>query len=380
MRKTVVIGGGPAGSKAAELLAKDRDVLVFEEHAESGTPMGCAGLVTDKVLEMSGVRPDILNKLYGANVFFPDGRKVSVRSKWPKANVIDRADLDRKMAEKANDAGAEYRFNEKYRSHTITDRVTIDSTNGTTECSLLIGADGHSSRVAKTLGIDNSPREYVRGFQMDLRKKYDEEDMINIRLGSKVAPGFFSWELPFGDFVRVGMCTSWSAGPPVNYMQPLLKAAGLESASVIKKYSGKIPLGGRPRSYGERLMLIGDAAGQVKPISGGGLYPAFRSAEALKNMANIVFETNDFSAKNMSQYEEEWKTDLGKEMKNGYRLRRAYVKFTDDDLDRAGKVASRESVRSVLDEIDLDSPSSVVSQVGKGDIMRLIPVLLRALL
>lgn len=380
MRKTVVIGGGPAGSKAAELLAKDRDVLVFEEHAESGTPMGCAGLVTDKVLEMSGVRPDILNKLYGANVFFPDGRKVSVRSKWPKANVIDRADLDRKMAEKANDAGAEYRFNEKYRSHTISDRVTIDSTNGTTECSLLIGADGHSSRVAKTLGIDNSPREYVRGFQMDLRKKYDEEDMINIRLGSKVAPGFFSWELPFGDFVRVGMCTSWSAGPPVNYMQPLLKAAGLESASVIKKYSGKIPLGGRPRSYGERLMLIGDAAGQVKPISGGGLYPAFRSAEALKNMANIVFETNDFSAKNMSQYEEEWKTDLGKEMKNGYRLRRAYVKFTDDDLDRAGKVASRESVRSVLDEIDLDSPSSVVSQVGKGDIMRLIPVLLRALL
>lgn len=380
MRKTVVIGGGPAGSKAAELLAKDRDVLVFEEHAESGTPMGCAGLVTDKVLEMSGVRPDILNKLYGANVFFPDGRKVSVRSKWPKANVIDRADLDRKMAEKANDAGAEYRFNEKYRSHTISDRVTIDSTNGTTECSLLIGADGHSSRVAKTLGIDNSPREYVRGFQMDLRKKYDEEDMINIRLGSKVAPGFFSWELPFGDFVRVGMCTSWSAGPPVNYMQPLLKAAGLESASVIKKYSGKIPLGGRPRSYGERLMLIGDAAGQVKPISGGGLYPAFRSAEALKNIANIVFETNDFSAKNMSQYEEEWKTDLGKEMKNGYRLRRAYVKFTDDDLDRAGKVAARESVRSVLDEIDLDSPSSVVSQVGKGDIMRLIPVLLRALL
>lgn len=380
MRKTVVIGGGPAGSKVAELLAKDCDVLVFEEHAESGTPMGCAGLVTDKVVEMSGVRPDILNKLYGANVFFPGGRKISVRSKWSKANVIDRADLDRKMAWKANDAGAEYRFNEKYRSHTISDRVKIDSTNGITECSLLIGADGHSSRVAKTLGIDNSPREYVRGFQMDVRKKYEEEDMINIRLGSKVAPGFFSWEIPFGDFVRVGICTSWSAGLPVYYMQPLLKAAGLESASVIKKYSGMIPLGGRPSSYGERLMLIGDAAGQVKPISGGGLYPAFKSAEALKDVANIAFETNDFSVKNMFQYERKWKVDLGKELKNGYRLRRAYVKFTDADLDRAGEVAARESVRSTLDEIDLDSPSSIVSQVGKGDIMRLIPILLRALL
>lgn len=220
MYDAVVIGGGPAGSKAAELLAKDRDVLVLEEHSEPGVPVECAGLVTDEVIDLSGVRPDILNVLYGANVFFPGGGKISVKSGWPKANLIDRADLDRKLAWKAADAGAEYRYNEKYMGHSIGDRSVVESDKGKTECSLIIGADGHSSKVAMSLCADNSPREYVRGFQMDIRKKYDEPDMMNLRLGSEIAPGFFSWEIPFGEYVRVGLCTSWSAGPPPNIWAP----------------------------------------------------------------------------------------------------------------------------------------------------------------
>lgn len=380
MREAVVIGGGPAGSKAAELLARDRDVLVLEEHRESGTPMECAGLVTDDVIGLSGVRPDILNVLYGANVFFPGGGRISVRSGWPKANVIDRADMDRKMAWKAEDSGAEYRYNERYIGHRVTDRVTVESTNGATECSLIVGADGHSSKVAMSLGTDNGPREYVRGFQMDVRKTYEEQDMINIRLGSKVAPGFFSWEIPFGECVRVGLCTSWSAGPPFEYMRSLLKASGLEDAEVIKKYSGKIPLGGRAKTYGERLMLIGDAAGQVKPISGGGLYPAFRSADALKETADASFGSGDFSIKAMSHYEKRWKAAVGGEMRNGYRLRKAYLKFDDEDFDRAYLATSHESVRSVLDGISLDRPSSVVSQMRIRDMARFLPVVLRAIL
>lgn len=380
MRDAVVIGGGPAGSKAAELLARDRDVLVLEEHRESGLPVECAGLVTDDVLALSGVRPYILNRLYGANVFFPGGGTISVRSSWPKANVIDRADLDRRMAWRATDAGAEYRYNDRYIGHTATGNVKVRSTGGETGCSLLIGADGHSSSTAMSLGAGNGPREYVRGFQMDLRKKYDEQDMINIRLGSEVAPGFFSWEIPFGDNVRVGLCTSWPAGPPAVYMKALLKKAGLEDAEVIKKYSGKIPLGGRPKTYGERIMLIGDAAGQVKPVSGGGLFPALKSADALKETAESSFISGDFSEKALSAYEKKWKAAAGREMRNGYRLRNAYLKLRDIDLDRAFSIASRESVRSVLDEINLDRPSSVVSCMRKRDLASLMPILMRALL
>ncbi len=380
MYDAIVIGGGPAGSKAAELLAKDHEVLVLEEHAVSGSPSGCAGLITDQVLEMSGVRPDILNKLYGANVFFPGGGKISVRSKWPKANIIHREDLDSRMALKAQDAGAEYRYSEKYASHMISDQVKVKHAGGVSDCSLLIGADGHTSNVARSLGNNNEPKEYVRGFQMDIRKRYEEEDMINIRLGSEIAQGFFSWEIPFGDSVRVGLCCSWEAGLPVYRMKALLKAAGLEDAEVLRTYSGKIPLGGRPRSYGERVMLIGDAAGQVKPISGGGLYPAFKSAPTLKEMTDKAFETGDFSAKNLSSYESKWKKAVGRELRNGYALRKAYLRFEDEDLDRAYKAASKEPIRSVLDEINLDNPSDVVSEMRKRDIVRFVPILLRAIL
>lgn len=380
MYDAVVIGGGPAGSKAAELLAKDHEVLVLEEHPVSGSPSGCAGLITDQVLEMSGARPNILNKLYGANVFFPGGGKISVRSKWPKANIINREDLDGKMALNAQDAGVEFKYSEKYTGHTISDIVKVKHTGGSSECSLLIGADGHTSNVARSLGNNNEPKEYVRGFQMDIRKRYEEEDMINIRLGSEIAPGFFSWEIPFGDSVRVGLCCSWDAGFPVNRMKTLLKVAGLEDAEVIRTYSGKIPLGGRPRSYGEHVMLIGDAAGQVKPISGGGLFPAFKSASSLKETADDALGKGDFSAGNLSAYEKRWKKAVGSELRNGYVLRKAYTRFKDEDLDRAYEAASKESVRRVLDEIDLDSPSDVVSEMRKRDMVRFVPILLRALL
>ena len=381
MRDAVVVGGGPAGSQAAALLAPSHDVLVLEEHPVPGRPVECAGLFTDEVLRMSGVSPDIFNTLYGAEVVFPGGRRLEVRSEWPKARVVDRADMDSRMADRAIAAGAEYSFSDRYSRHSVSsDCVDVRSSEGTVRSRSIVGADGHSSKVAMSLG-DNRPREYIRGAQADVAVRMENQDLFRVRLGSEFAPGFFSWEIPCGDFTRVGLCTSWDAGPPYVYLKKLLREIGAEDR-IITKYCGKIPLGGRPYVSGDRCMLIGDAAGQVKPVSGGGLYPAFKAAPILADTLGRALDSDMLDGKSLSSYGKACSDEFGRELRNGYRLRRMFVKLDDGKLDRAGEYAARPDVRCELDQLDMDNPSEVVRRILRHPKAALaaVPLALRCLL
>ena len=360
----VVVGGGPAGSAAARMMAsKGYRVGVLEEHSSSGVPTQCAGLVTDEVIRMSGVSPEVYNTLYGAEVVFPDGESLEVCSEWPKAKVVDRAGLDRLMAEAAADAGAEYSYGDRYVSHSVSkDGAFVRSSSGERKCEAVVGADGHSSAVARSLG-HNPVKEYVRGVQMDLDVAMGRQDLFRIRIGHRYAPGFFSWEIPCGDFTRVGLCTSWSEGPPYVRLKALVEDC-YPGARVIAKYCGKIPLGGRKAIHGERCLLIGDAASQVKPVSGGGLYPALRAAPILAEVLSSALESGDLSARSLSRYDKMCRDDFGKGLDRSYLLRRMYLRMDDDDLSRCGAYSAREDVHSVLNEIDLDDPGKVIRRVA----------------
>lgn len=379
MNDVAVIGGGPAGSRAAALLARDHDVVVVEEHPRPGLPMQCAGLVTDEVVKLSGVRPDVLSTILGAEVVFPDGSALTVRSDRPIARAIDRTDLDSKLADSAVAAGAEFMTSTKYRSHSVSDSVRIDTSSGEVRSRLIVGADGHSSKVAASIP-DNAPREYLRGIQADVAVRMEHQDMFRVRLGHDLAPGFFTWEIPCGDYTRVGLCTSWSAGPPMDHLRKLLSINGYED-KVIGMHSGKIPVGGRRRIVSDRLMLIGDAACQVKPVSGGGLFPGLTAAPLLAEKASEALESDDLSGRNLGGYAIKCEKAFGSELRNGYRLRRMFVRMSDDDLDAAGRFASRDDVRILLDGIDIDHPSKVVGGLLRhpGAMFAAVPVIMRCL-
>ena len=383
MHDAVVVGGGPAGTITAGLLAKDHDILVVEEHASSGLPMQCAGLVTQDVAGMCGVGLDILNRISGADVIFPSGGKFEVRAKGIKALLIDRTDLDRKLAEKAADKGAEIRYGVKYSGCSISeDGVSFSTDRGELRSKLIIGADGHSSKVAMSLG-NNLPKEYIYGIEADAKHRSEHDDVMTLRIGSEFAPGFFSWEIPFGDMVRIGLCISaGNRSTPSEYLGKLLKASGIEKEKVVSKYSGKIPIGGRPKSYGDRTLLIGDAAGQVKPISGGGLYSICKAAPILDRTVREALRENRVNSKHLSEYEKGWKKEIGREFSRGYKIRKLFTNLSDKDLDKIFGIIDRDDMRSILDNIDLDNPSGVSKlmlrnpQVG----MRFLPIILRAMI
>ncbi len=359
MYDAVTIGAGPAGTMAAASLAEGRKVLAVEEHDEIGVPAQCAGLISVGTADSLGVDITRYAEADTFNVIFPDGRSLRIESDKPRMVVTDRTSLDRKLADKATDSGVEILRNCRYLSHTVKDGIVrVETTGGIIETKLLIGADGHSSKVASSLG-NNGPKEYVRGLEYDIDFRADEQNKIDVIFGTEVAPGFFAWSIPCGDFTRVGLCTSWDAGLPSDYIQPLIRRMGLSDKPVLKKYSGKIPLGGRRKTYSDNLMLIGDAAGQVKPISGGGLYPIVKAVPYLKKTAEEAFEKNDFSEKVLSGYEKGWKSAVGKEMKNGYCMRKLFTKMNDDDFIGMYRAFDNESLIRHMGEIDIDNTSSI---------------------
>jgi len=370
----VVVGGGPVGCRVAEGISPYHETLVVEEHRSPGRPVQCAGLVTPRVVEMVRGRDATLNELRGAEIHFPGGEVLEIRSPEVKAEVVDRECFDGICMDRAVDAGAEYLTEHRFRGLSIGSEganIKLETPSGRLDinASLVVGADGYKSGVAGAVGLGKS-RELVRGIEVDVSSRMDDQDMVQVFLGSDIAPGFFAWTIPCGDFTRAGLCVS--NGAPNRFLGELLKRSGLDGGRRIRTMAGVIPLGTIQRSYGERVMVVGDAAGQAKPISGGGVYTGMVAADHASRTACLALDEDDASARSLSRYEKDWKEDIGKELDRGYRLRKVFLRMTDSKLDDLAKVLKRPQVVEILNKGDIDHPTLLAPKI-----LRMFPSLIR---
>ncbi|MGP8158080.1 MAG: geranylgeranyl reductase family protein, partial [Thermoplasmata archaeon] len=209
----LVVGAGPAGSTAAARLAKaGHSVRVVEEHPKVGYPVQCAGLVSQRVLDLAGSRSMVRAAVRGASVFGPSLGSISFRAESPRAFVIDRAGLDIHLADRAVEAGAEIRTSTRFDSvdGAATDRLTVrlrrpDGSSEEMHAKLVIGADGVASAVARAFRL-RRPVEVLPAFEAEFSESPGDPDTVEVYLGRKLAPGLFGWWIPDGSGgARVGV-------------------------------------------------------------------------------------------------------------------------------------------------------------------------------
>ncbi|MFA5311927.1 MAG: NAD(P)/FAD-dependent oxidoreductase [Methanomassiliicoccales archaeon] len=378
-----IVGGGPVGCMTAAAIGKRLSTVVLEEHDRIGVPEQCAGLIAPRVVDMVGAKGAVLNSIDGVLLHFPDGRTLRLKGKEVKAYVVERRQFDETCLDRALSVGADYRVRETFVRFGRKDgKVTVVTENGNVfESSIAIGADGYRSSFGKAAGLPPAD-EVVKGVQVDLEVKAEDMSSVEVWLGQDVAPGFFAWSIPCGDFTRIGLCVSESSSNPFGYLKNLLKRTGLDDAKRLASYSGAIPIGPASRTVGDNVMLVGDAAGQAKPLSGGGLFTGITAASIAGEVCRKAIESGDVSRRSLREYERRWRGSFGSELKRGLMLRRMYTRMSDDALNDVGGVLDTEKCRKALSEGDIDHPTAIARDVlsAAPGLLRFSPYVLAALL
>jgi len=391
----LVVGAGPAGSTAAErLAAAGWKVVVAEEHPRVGHPVQCAGLVSRRVLELSGATATVVREVRGASVFGPSLRSTEFRAPEPRAYVIERGKLDEHLAERAARAGAEFRCASRFdaKVEEREDRVVVrlrgpDGASVELAPRLVVGADGVASAVARAFRL-RRPIEILPAFEAEFAQSPGDPETVEVYLGRGIAPGLFGWWIPDGrGGARVGVAADADGTSARGYYERLLVALarrfGRPLTGPTSFIASGIPIGRVPKIVGPRVMLVGDAAAQVKPLSGGGIFSGMRAAEHAATVAAEALAANDLSERRLADYPRRFDAELGEEFRRALYLRRVFARLTDPELDALVDVLRQGELGGTIVAFgDIDFPSHVARQLLRESpgLLRLVPKALGAFL
>jgi len=361
------------------LLAKERRVVVVEEHGAVGRPVQCAGLVSPRTIDAVTKR-SALQQIRDFKLHSPGGTVLELHSKDVGGVVIDRSEFDLSLAGRASDLGAEILYGAKATDlkesvGSVTLSCKSDQRRREIESLILVGADGPRSVVRGKVTKKRFDILY-RGAQFEGRDASSGDGTVEMWLGNKIAPGFFAWKIPTGDTVRVGLCTN-SGSPPM----PLLKAFAKKDFPELRiedKQSGLIPVGPVGKLSKDRLALLGDAGGQTKPITGGGVFLGKRAAEILAESIG----KDGASPEAFSRYERLYGDEFNSQLSRAWLIRKTINRLSDKKMDKVIEIFSDRPVVRILERSgDIDNPAGMASEIllKAPRLLQFAPVVLRSL-
>jgi len=349
----LVIGGGPTGSQVVYRLAGlGYNVVVVEQKTKLAEPVCCSGIISQECASAFGIAESVIyRRVNCARFFSPSGKQIYLWRPEPQACIVNRAAFNVALVRQAQSAGAKYVLGGQVRDIEVSrERVRVELTGQEgarlLEAKVAVVATGFASRLAEKVGLGGF-RDFVMGAQAEVETVGIEE--IEVYLGQEVAPGFFAWLVPTSpNRALAGLLSRKNPGLYLKKFLAFLLAQGkIASVDVEARYGG-IPLKPLARTSGDRMLVVGTAAGQVKPTTGGGIYYGLLCADAAADTLHQALQSGNLFSRGLASYERKWKRKLGQELRVGYWARHFYERLSDSQIDRIFDIIQSNGIAEAL--------------------------------
>ncbi|WP_295723420.1 NAD(P)/FAD-dependent oxidoreductase [uncultured Methanobrevibacter sp.] len=373
----LVVGAGPAGSTAAKHAALGgAKVILMDKKSEIGSPKRCAEGVSKKGLKKLGIEPNsrfIAKELDGVRLVSPNGTNVWMTSEeieLPEAGyILERKVFDKFMAMDAARAGAEIKIKTMATGVIKSDEgfiVTCESMGKEFDIKtkILIAADGPESHIGRWAGLKTAQKavHMESGIQYEMCNLHFERDgVIEFYFGS-CAPGGYVWVFPKGDDIaNVGLAVIAPKAnkPAIEYLDDFVSKSPItKDAQPVEINVGGDPVGGMPKKiYDDHIMVVGDAAGQVNPLTGGGIISGMTGGMYAGQVAAEAIKDEDYSAKYLKKYDSLVRDDIGEEIRKYSIVQEYLLTLSDEELDNIAaefqnvnfsKVSTTQLIKSLI--------------------------------
>ncbi len=344
----VVVGSGPAGSVTARFAAENgAKVLMIERRQEIGTPVLCGEGVSRKIDDWDMLEGDrwIAGRMDGARIYSPDQTCVTLSADQAgneTGYVVYRDIFDRELARRAVKAGVTIMMNaqatgllkEKGKIKGIT--VNHFDEELEVKADIVVGADGVESKIGYWGGIDTTlkPKDLETCAQYTLTGIDCKDAYCDFYLGRKIAPGGYIWVFPKGKDsanVGIGILASLSeAGMARKLLDDFIKKdLRFKNAEPVRFLAGAVPVAMPIETVRDNLILVGDAARHVDPITGGGLTHCLEAGKIAGEVIGKAVKTKNFSQDFLMEYETRWKETVGRKIKRNYMVKEILLGMED---------------------------------------------------
>jgi len=314
----IIVGGGPSGTYTSEQCRKKGlKTLLIDQKDNPGSPIQCSGLISKNIDRFFKPPKDCIeHTVKGAVIHSPGGKRIEMMKKKTAAYVIDRQAFDRSLIDKTK---TNKLFGTRVDRISIGKDVTVSVGKETIKSEAIVGADGPNSVVRRY--FRQKPQETVAGI-IAIEDKPSDNDYVELWFNRNITDGFL-WRIPRKDTTEYGML-----GKRVTF--PLLKK--FFKLKEFEKRAGSIPIG-LHKTYFNRALLVGDAASQTKPWSGGGVVYGMTCGKIAADVLKDGFK-NNLSEDYLSRYQERWHKAVGKSIKMGLIFREFYRTITNKEIDQ----------------------------------------------